>query len=756
MKKFKNSFFYIGIVGVTTAIMYWTIQNGKVLEAGRKVIVPNNGKSQWEEFIISLTHNLTHPLAILLAQIVTIVFVARLFGAIFKKIGQPSVIGEILAGIALGPSLLGNYFPEFSNALFPVASLGNLQFLSQIGLILFMFVVGMELDLKVLQNKAKEAVVISHASIVIPFTLGLVLAYFIFQQFAPDGVEFISFALFTGIAMSITAFPVLARIVQERGLHKTRLGAMVITCAAADDITAWCILAAVIAIVKAGSFLSSLYIMALAIIYVLLMLKVVKPFLKRIGELYDNTETITKPVVAIFFLTLLISSYATEIIGIHALFGAFMAGVIMPESMRFRNVFIEKVEDVSQVMLLPLFFVFTGLRTQIGLLDDAYLWEVCGYIVLVAVVGKFVGSALTARFVGQSWKDSLTIGALMNTRGLMELVVLNIGYDLGVLKPEIFAMMVIMALATTFMTGPALDLIEYVFKSKTEIVPKEIIQNTKFKILFSFQNAEEGRSLLRLANNFVKKTHNNSVVTALHILPINELNPYDIDGYEEESFKPVLQTSEELHQKVATLFKSSIDTEGDLIEVSNHGDFDLVLMGLSQSIFDGTLLGKVLGFTTRIINPESLLNKFTGKEKLFENSPFDERTGHILSKTDVPVGILVDKNFTDAKRVFVLLLEESDLFLMDYAKQLIHNVNSNVTILDKAGNFKDNAELANCIHKIEQKHPKNIKLATERKIEKALLDEQDLMIISVESWKKLLDSQSSWLNKTPSLLIIKK
>ncbi len=263
----------------------------------------------------------------MLAQIVTIVFIARLFGAIFKRIGQPSVIGEILAGIFLGPSVIGSYFPEFSEALFPAASLGNLQFLSQIGLILFMFVVGMELDLKVLQNKAKEAVVISHASIVIPFTLGMVLAYFIYTEFAPEGVEFLSFALFTGIAMSITAFPVLARIVQERGLHKTKLGAMVITCAAADDITAWCILAAVIAIVKAGSFLSSLYIIALAIIYVLLMLKVVKPFLKRIGELYDNPDSITKPVVAIFFLTLLISSYATEVIGIHALFGAFMAGV---------------------------------------------------------------------------------------------------------------------------------------------------------------------------------------------------------------------------------------------------------------------------------------------------------------------------------------------------------------------------------------------------------------------------------------------
>ncbi|ESU19122.1 Na+/H+-exchanging protein [Flavobacterium cauense R2A-7] len=755
MKKFKNSFFYFGIIGVTSAIMYWTVQNGKILEKGRNVVVSNSENSQWQEFINSLIHNLTHPLAILLAQIVTIVFIARLFGAIFKRIGQPTVIGEILAGIVLGPSVIGNYFPGFSEALFPAASLGNLQFLSQIGLILFMFVVGMELDLKVLQNKAKEAVVISHASIVIPFTLGLVLAYFIYTEFAPEGVEFISFALFTGIAMSITAFPVLARIVQERGLHKTKLGAMVITCAAADDITAWCILAAVIAIVKAGSFLSSLYIIALAIIYVFLMLKFVKPFLKRIGELYDNPDSITKPVIAIFFLTLLISSYATEIIGIHALFGAFMAGVIMPESMRFRNVFIEKVEDVSQVMLLPLFFVFTGLRTQIGLLDDAYLWEVCGYIVLVAVVGKFVGSALTARYVGQSWKDSLTIGALMNTRGLMELVVLNIGYDLGVLKPEIFAMMVIMALATTFMTGPALDLINYLFKSKTEIIPKEIVQNNKFKILFSFHNAEESQSLLRLANHFVKKMNNNAIVTAMHILPSNELNPYNIDEYEEASFKPVLQASEELNQKITTIFKSSIEVENDVVEVSNKGDFDLVLMSLSQSIFDGTILGKVLGFTTRIISPESLINKFTGKEKLFDSAHFDESTAMILSKTEVPVGILVDKNFNNANHVFVLLLDESDLFLLDYAKQLIENSNSMVTILDKAGHLKGSSVFNEKIDKISKKYPKHVKLAVERKIEKALLDEQDLMIISVGSWKELLEKRSSWLNKTPSLLIVK-
>jgi Kef-type K+ transport system membrane component KefB len=193
---------------------------------------------------------------------------------------------------------------------------------------------------------------------------------------------------------------------------------------------------------------------------------------------------------------LIISSYATEVIGIHALFGAFMAGAIMPENIKFRNIFIEKVEDVALVLLLPLFFVFTGLRTEIGLLNDPYLWKVTGLIILVAVLGKFVGSALAAKFVGQNWKDSLTIGALMNTRGLMELVVLNIGYDLGVLTPEIFAMMVIMALVTTFMTGPALDFINWAFKSKTSVVPQELSEVRKYKILLSFGNPERGKSLL--------------------------------------------------------------------------------------------------------------------------------------------------------------------------------------------------------------------------------------------------------------------
>lgn len=755
MKNFKNSFFYVGVIGGFTALMYWIVLLGAKLEQGRNIVIPDTGKTQWQEFIDSLIHNLEHPLAILLAQIVTIIFAARFFGWICKKIGQPTVIGEIIAGIVLGPSLIGMYFPEFSATLFPTASLGNLQFLSQIGLILFMFVIGMELDLKVLKNKAHDAVVISHASIIIPFALGMGLAYFIYTSFAPSGIQFASFALFLGIAVSITAFPVLARIVQERGLHKTRLGTVVITCAAADDITAWCLLAAVIAIVKAGSFVSALYIIALAALYVLLMIKVVRPFLTRIGNLHQTKESLSKPIVAIFFLTLIISAYATEVIGIHALFGAFMAGAIMPENIKFRNIFIEKVEDVALVLLLPLFFVFTGLRTEIGLLNDPYLWKVTGLIILVAVVGKFIGSAIAAKFVGQNWKDSLTIGALMNTRGLMELVVLNIGYDLGVLTPEIFAMMVIMALVTTFMTGPALDLINWAFKSKQEEIPQELSQINKFKVLVSFGNPERGKSLLRLANSFIKKLNGNAAVTVMHLSQTNELHYYNVTEYEKENFTPIIEESENLNQKITTLFKASNDIDSDITELANKGDYDLLLVGLGQSIFEGSLLGKILGFTTRFINPEKLLNQVTGKESLFENSPFDERTKNIINKSKVPVGVLIDKGFSSAETVFIPVFSENDTFLIRFVQKLINNSESQITILDVAGQIKNNPELKEKVRAIEQKAPNHINLLNERIIDKKFLVSQHLMIVSIESWKKLVDSKSLWLSDIPSTLILK-
>ena len=755
MKNHKNTIFYFVVTGGFTALIYWIICQGKTLEIGKNHIHPTIENGHWNDFMASLTQNLHHDLAMLLAQIITIIVVARFFGWVFRKIGQPTVIGEIIAGIALGPSLLGLYFPEFSSALFPFQSLGNLQFLSQIGLILFMFIIGIELDLKVLQNRAKEAIVISHASIVIPFALGIGLAYFVYYRFAPVGVGFLPFALFMGIAMSITAFPVLARIVQERGIHKTRLGAIVITCAAADDITAWCLLAAVIAIVKAGTFVSSLYVIGLAILYVIVMLFVVKPFLKKIGELYGTKDNLSKPVVAIFFLTLIISSYLTEIIGIHALFGAFMTGVIMPDITKFRNLFIEKVEDVSVILLLPLFFVYTGLRTEIGLINDPYLWRVTACIILVAVVGKFFGSALAAKFVGQSWRDSLTIGALMNTRGLMELIVLNIGLDLKVLTPEVFTMMVIMALVTTFMTGPTLNFINYIFKTKDVSILDEIQNGNKYKILLSFGNNEKGKSLLRLANSLVKKQNETSTITAMHLALSDEVHSYNLEEYEKDRFLPIVDESKALRQEITTLFQATVDIETNICEIANNGEFDLLLVGLGKSIFEGTLLGKVLGFTTRIMNPDRLIDKFTGKEGLFENSPFDERTRQIISKTKLPLGILVDKELQNVNQVFIPIFSSEDSFLIDYAQKLIYNNNSKIVVLDVNGHASSNFVFKSAISSLEDKYPKNITLMEDKIIKKEFLATQDLMIISIESWKSLVDSSSSWLSRVPSVLIMK-
>lgn len=755
MKKYKNTLFYLGVTGGFTALMYWIIKEGKHLEGNKTIIHPTVSVSSWDDFLTSMIHNVQDPLAILLAQIIMIILVARLFGWFFKKIGQPSVIGEIIAGIALGPSLLGLYFPDFFHALFPANSLENLKFLSQIGLILFMFVIGMELDIKVLKNRAKEAIVISHASIVIPFALGIGLAYFVYNRFAPEGVKFLSFSLFMGIAMSITAFPVLARIVQERGMHKTKLGAIAITCAAADDITAWCLLAVVIAIVKAGTFESSMYIISLAALYVVVMIYLVKPFLKRIGDLYGSKDSLSKPVVAIFFLILIISSYATELVGIHALFGAFMMGAIMPDVPKFRTVFISKVEDVSVILLLPLFFVFTGLRTEIGLLNEPYLWKVTGFIILVAVVGKFFGSALAAKFVGQSWRNSLVIGALMNTRGLMELIVLNIGLALGVLTTEVFTMMVIMALVTTFMTGPALDLINYIFKTSDIIDHDEEVNHSKYRILISFGNNEKGKSLLRLANSLVKKQKEACTVTALHLSLSDEMHSFNMEDKERSSFNPIMKEAVILKQEITTIFKATIDIDTEIIDIANQGDYDLLLVGLGKSIFEGTLLGKVIGFTSRIINPERLLDKFTGKEGLFVNSPFDERTRQIVLKVKMPLGVLIDKDLKEVNQVFVPIYGSEDSFLIDYAQKIIFNNNATVAFLDINGHMQSNFVIASALSSLKQKFPNNVILNNESILTDDFLIKQDLMIVSLESWKDLLDSRPVWLIGVPSVLIIK-
>ena len=342
----------------------------------------------------------------------------------------------------------------------------------------------------------------------------------------------------------------------------------------------------------------------------------------------------------------------------------------------------------------------------------------------------------------------------MNTRGLMELVVLNIGYDLGILTPQVFAMMVIMALVTTFMTGPILDLINWLFKSKKEEITSEIIQANKFRILVSFGNPENGRSLFRMANSLINKINGGASITAMHLYPSSSMSQLNLDEYENSSFSPILEESKGVSHKVATLFKVSGDIESDITDVANKGEYDLLIIGIGRSIFEGSLLGKILGFTTRIINPDRLINQVIGKESLFENSPFDERTRIIINKSRINVGILIDKGFKQVNTIFIPIVNNNDEFLIDFAKKLINYSNSQITFIDFDGNIHKNSELKESIREIESIAPNHINLLTAKSINPEFIKQQSLMLISLESWKQLIEEKSNWLTDIPSTLII--
>lgn len=398
--------------------------------------------------------NFNTPLSHLFLQVLVIIAVSRIVGAFFTRLRQPAVVGEMVAGILLGPSLFGAVAPGTFASVFPPDSMGTLRLLSQIGVCLFMFAVGMEVDVRQVRGKVHAAVAVSHASILFPYLLGVLLAYFFFSALAVPGARFTPFALFMGISMSITAFPVLARILQERGLSRTALGNTAITCAAVDDVTAWSILAFVVAVAGARSVGGSVVTLMLVLAFVAVMVFGVRRVLPWwIGEKRLAESEPSKATLAVVVSLVIAAALSTEVIGIHALFGSFLAGAIMPEAHQFRYKIAMRVENFSSVLLLPLFFTFTGLRTQIGLIGDLQGWLLCLVIVAVATTGKLGGSAIAARLTGMGWNESLQLGALMNTRGLMELIALNIGYDMGILSSRVFTMLVMMALVTTMMTG---------------------------------------------------------------------------------------------------------------------------------------------------------------------------------------------------------------------------------------------------------------------------------------------------------------
>ena len=728
----KNAIFYVTMLIVFGLLIYLVAIGGEALQIDSAVAAATHAPRSLAEgldvFVELLMHHVQSDIGILLLQIIVILITCRVFGWLFSRMGQPTVVGEIIAGIVLGPSVLGNILPSVSAFLFPLASLQNINIISQFGLILFMFAIGMELNITEIRKRLNETILISHASTIFPFFLGMMTAYFLYHKYAYESTPFLSFALFISISLSITAFPVLARIIQEKGLTKTHLGTLSLASAANGDITAWCLLAVVVAIAQAGSMLSAVYNIAFSLVYILFMGLIVRPFLQMIGHVYHNKELVDKGLVAFIFLLLIISSYLTEILGLHALFGAFIAGVVMPENIKFRKILTEKVEDVSLALFLPLFFVSTGLRTEIGLLDSPELWSMCGIFIVVAIVGKFGGSLVAARFVGESWKDSLYIGALMNTRGLMELVVLTIGYEMQILTPPVFVMLVLMTLVTTFMTTPLISLIQFCYKAHEKIKSHKAEKISPpegvFKLLLSFGRAGNGQVMLDVAYQLFSHAKNKLEITALHLTVGPDVNPMHADNFEEISFGPILYEARKLNIPLRTRYEISNNAGQDICGIANREGYDFLLVGSGISMSD--LPADVEANRYMLYFRKWVLGVFRSSGEFFPGELLKDKTRTFIEQSNCPVGVFVNRKFVKATNTLIIEGNENDSFLQAYADNLRRSTGSECTVFRLS-----ECSLADC-----------------------QLSNYDFMLISYSTWNRISETEKDALQLMPSTLIL--
>lgn len=605
----------------------------------------------------ALIHN---PLTRFLIQAFLIIACARLVGVVARKLGQPMVVAEVTAGILLGPSLFGWLFPETSALLFVQESLPLLKLVSEVGLIVFMFLIGLELDPKLIRGRGSASVVISHTSIIVSFALGGLLAFYLYPRVSDRSVSFSSFALFMGAAMSIAAFPVLARILTERRLLRTKVGAITITCAAVDDVTAWCILAFVVSVARATEVVNAVWTTVFALAYIGGMLVVVRPFLRRLGERGGGKEGLTQDLVAVTLLLLIVSSWLTEIIGIHPLFGAFMLGAIMPTDTGFARSLAEKLEDFAVVFLLPLFFAYSGLRTHVGLLNSMDAWLMCGLIILVACLGKFGGSAAAARLTGLRWREASALGILMNTRGLMELIVLNLGLDLGIISPTLFTMMVLMALVTTFMTTPLLRWIyppEELAKELVDAPERPTLHATAgevFTVLMCVSYDRTGPGMVNLASALAGRDPEARRLYALRLIPPTDRGSFYLSQEPElmgtTALAPLLTRAGELDVEVRPLSFVSPRPSDDICNVADVKQADLVLLGWHKPLLGNTVLGGTV----------------------YE----------VMSQARTDVGVLVDRGLAEVRRLLVPFHGTvHDRAALELARRLAQQVGADVTIL---------------------------------------------------------------------------
>ncbi|BAZ25637.1 sodium/hydrogen exchanger [Kalymmatonema gypsitolerans NIES-4073] len=579
-----------------------------------------------------------HTVVLVLVEVVIVIGLSRLVGLAFRWINQPLVIGEIVAGIMLGPSLFGLVAPGLAATLFPPETIPFLNVLSQVGLIFFMFLIGLELNPKYLSGNLEVAILTSHVSILVPFSLGTLLAVLLYPLVSNASVSFTAFALFLGAAMSITAFPVLARIITENNLQGTRLGTLALTCAAVDDVTAWCLLAVAIAVAHTGSIVKAIPTIVYSLIYIGLMVTVGRTFLQRLAKYYRRTRRLSQFVLALIYVGVVASALITELIGIHLIFGAFLVGAIMPKNAGLVREIAVKTEDFVLIVLLPMFFAYSGLQTQIGLLNSPGLWALCFAVLAVAIIGKYVGTYVAARVSGIDNRQASALGWLMNTRGLTELIVLNIGLSLGVISPLLFTMLVIMALVTTFMTSPLLELTYPKKLIKLDMVEQEPEEtgidtstdedqsNRPYRILVPVANPTSQKDLMQLAVAIAVNYQQPAVIHPLSLIELEE--NYAFESTPLEADRLIAERRQQLEELISRLEPSeaasyvhpivriSNNVARETAQISLLKQANLILMGWHRPAFSQNRLGGRVGqiLTTAPVDVAVFIDR--GEERL--------------------------------------------------------------------------------------------------------------------------------------------
>ncbi|MEG3860739.1 cation:proton antiporter [Microcoleus sp. herbarium12] len=690
------------------------------------------------------------PILVLL-EVLIVIALSRLVGLAFRAIKQPQVIGEIVAGIMLGPSLLGLVAPDLGTALFPAEAVPFLNVLSEVGLIFFMFLIGLELNPKYLKNNLDIAILTSHVSILVPFSLGSLLALLLYPIVSNNSVSFTAFALFLGAAMSITAFPVLARIITEHNLQNTKLGTLALTCAAVDDVTAWCLLAVAIAVTRTNSMVGALPTIFESIIYIGFMLTVVRWFLQRLSKHYNRTGRLSQLVLSGIYMGVVASALITEWIGIHLIFGAFLLGAAMPKNAGLTRELAEKTEDFVLIFLLPIFFAYSGLRTQIGLLNSPELWLLCAAVLGVAIIGKYVGTYVAARVCGISNREASALGWMMNTRGLTELIVLNIGLSLGVISPLLFTMLVIMALVTTFMTSPLLewtypkklirlDISEVSSEDDSELkdsprgeesaeINRELLP--KYRILVPVANPSTQKGLLQLAIALAQPAADTGgsdlQSAAVHPLSLIELNEnYGFESTPTEADRIIQERRSKLSELIDSLelpdakkfvhpiIRVTKDVARETAQIAELDRADLILVGWHRPTFASNRLGG--------------------------------RVGQILSNAKVDVAIFVDRGRERLNNLLVPYAANihDDLGLELALRLLVNSEERRLTVLRVAVDGIEGNELSYEFQRVMEQLPVEVRSRIETPIVEAAEPIQAVIAASANADLTIAGTSREW------------